>query len=139
MTEREMVEIVRSKLTAMGIPSFAEVAFFSRSIDLVLLKEDKVVAVEFKKSDWKKALKQAKDYRLGADDVYICLKPRRDYKYVIDSATSLGIGVLEFDFDSAEGMKVIQLADRSQHIWSVAQASLRNSLVDSSSSRNQNA
>ena len=39
--------------------------------DIVAFKENTVIAVELKLSDWKKAFVQAKNYQLGADYVYL--------------------------------------------------------------------
>ena len=39
--------------------------------DIVAFKNDEVVGVELKVSDWKKAIVQAKNYQLGCDYVYL--------------------------------------------------------------------
>ncbi|HCC52824.1 MAG TPA: hypothetical protein DEQ30_12870 [Porphyromonadaceae bacterium] len=51
-----------------------EVPFLSRCIDLVLVTKDyKTVTIEFKIKNWREALAQAKNHKLGADKSYICL------------------------------------------------------------------
>ena len=55
-----------------------EVPFLSRCIDLVLItKESTSVTIEFKINNWRKALEQAKNHKLGADRSYICLPERK--------------------------------------------------------------
>jgi hypothetical protein len=51
-----------------------EVPFLSRCIDMVLItKETQIITIEFKIKNWRKALEQAKNHKLGADKSYICL------------------------------------------------------------------
>lgn len=51
-----------------------EVPFLSRCIDMVLItKESQIVTIEFKIKNWRKALQQARNHKLGADKSYICL------------------------------------------------------------------
>jgi hypothetical protein len=51
-----------------------EVPFLSRCIDLVLItKESQSITIEFKIKNWRKAIEQAKNHKLGADKSYICL------------------------------------------------------------------
>jgi len=55
-----------------------EVPFLSRCIDLVLItKEFTTVTIEFKINNWRKALEQAKNHKLGADRAYICLPEKK--------------------------------------------------------------
>ena len=55
-----------------------EVPFLSRCIDLVLItKELTTVTIEFKIKNWRKALEQARNHKLGADKSYICLPEKK--------------------------------------------------------------
>ena len=56
-----------------------EVPFLSRCIDVVIItREHKSVTIEFKINNWRKALEQAKNHKLGADKSYICL-PKKTF------------------------------------------------------------
>jgi len=79
-TEMQMVIEFCKILKKDNINFSVEVPFFHRSIDLIFYnKKNEICAVEFKLRDWKKAIKQAEDYKLWADLSYICL-PLKDYK-----------------------------------------------------------
>lgn len=52
---------------------FMEVPFMSRVIDVVTIKDDKVITYELKIKDWQKAMKQMSDHRIGAHYCYLCM------------------------------------------------------------------
>lgn len=52
----------------------------NRWVDLVAFKEEEVVAVELKISDWKQALRQAVAYQLGADYSFVAMPFRHACK-----------------------------------------------------------
>jgi hypothetical protein len=55
-----------------------EVPFLSRCIDLVLItREYQTITIEFKINNWRKALEQAKNHKLGADKSYICIPEKK--------------------------------------------------------------
>ena len=56
-----------------GYKAYTEVRMINRWVDLVAVKEDEVVAVELKISDWKQALRQAVAYQLGADYTFVAM------------------------------------------------------------------
>ncbi len=57
---------------AIGVP------FMSQCIDLVYENHNKeLIAIEFKKHDWKRAIRQSTTHRLGAEWVSICLLRRK--------------------------------------------------------------
>lgn len=78
-----------------------EIPFLSRSIDLVCMtKDQQVISIELKVHDWKHAIQQASDHRLGADKAYICLPKRKITDALSDALSEAGIGLLLFDPDA---------------------------------------
>lgn len=89
-----MVYGALSLLGSRRLRCATEVPFLNRSIDLMF--DDPVeglVAVEFKRRDWRRALLQARDHLLGTACVYVCLPVPRVSKEVIIEADDFGIGL----------------------------------------------
>ena len=102
MTEHEMVQDCYNKLNNLGYYKeiYLEVPYMSRCIDMILVKnDDEIISIEFKLSNWKKALKQAKTHRYGANKAYICMpEPARGFKQeFIDALKELGIGLYKYN------------------------------------------
>ncbi len=56
----------------------------------------RIVAIEAKVRDWRKALQQAAANRWFASHSYVLLPLRRSYRLVLEEATALGVGVLAY-------------------------------------------
>lgn len=107
-----------------------EVPFLERSIDLVYMdKAHNLIAIEFKWSNWKRALIQASTHVYGASKVYICIpKPERLSEQLEDEIEDTLIGVLFFTFD--EGTKKIEIethkpAKKLENQWAPGRKWLR--------------
>lgn len=77
-----------------------EVPYLSRSIDMVIVDhEDCIISIEFKLQNWKKALEQAKDHKLGSDKAYICMpEPANGFSPQFkDELINNGIGLFVYD------------------------------------------
>lgn len=99
-TERHMVDRALAYLSSLGLAFATEVPFLHRSIDLVFETIDgSLVAVEFKKSDWRRALEQAYDHRLGTDTAYISFPAERISEGLLRSAEEIGVGVFAWTPD----------------------------------------
>ena len=78
--------------------------------DLLAFKKDEVVAVELKLKDWKKAIVQAKNYRLAVDYVYLVVPLFRVYNILRKAEHILkkeGIGLLIVKETNCEVCKII--------------------------------
>ena len=97
MTEYEMTLNVLKKFKNYEL--FEEVAFFRRSIDLVLIdsKKDILKTIEFKLSDWKKAIKQAIDHQIIADYAYLCMPKKKINAQMMEQLNKYGIGLYLYD------------------------------------------
>lgn len=99
--ELDMVNEAIRDLTTRGFAYATEVALLNRSIDLVFQDDDaNLVAVEFKRVDWRRAIYQARDHMLGADFVYICLPEAKINKKVEDEAHENGLGIFKWSIES---------------------------------------
>lgn len=87
-------------LASEGVPYAIEVPFLNRSIDLVFMEGDLITAVEFKRSDWRRGLLQARDHLLGADRVFVCLPANKINDGVLREADAFGLGVLSWSIDN---------------------------------------
>lgn len=79
--------------------------------DIVAFKEEKVVSVELKISDWKKAILQAKNYQLGSDYVYIAFPLMNSYNILRKAEGRIrdaGIGLLVVNEYTKDVRKLIQ-------------------------------
>lgn len=94
-SEREMVWQAVQSLSNRQVPVAIEVPLMNRSIDLVFRNEDGVLtAVEFKRHDWRRALEQAQDHRLGTERVYVCVPEPVITESFVREAENNGIGIL---------------------------------------------
>lgn len=94
-SEREMVWQAIQALSSREVQVAIEVPLLNRSIDLVFRDEEGVLtAVEFKRHDWRRALKQAQDHRLGTERVYVCVPESVISESLVREAANIGVGIL---------------------------------------------
>ena len=74
---------------------FVEVPMLSKRIDVVLKKDDNIIAIEAKVRNWRRALQQAISYRLCADAVFIAIW--KDFTHRVDRQllVEYGVGLIE--------------------------------------------
>ena len=81
---------------------YLEVPVFSRSVDLVEVNSNskKITAIEFKISDWKRAISQLSDISVCFDYLVLCVpKPKTDkcLENIVSSCSEKGIGLILWD------------------------------------------
>ncbi|MBR2409058.1 MAG: hypothetical protein IKB07_08940 [Lachnospiraceae bacterium] len=75
-----------------------EVPFLSRCIDLVLVDEaEKIISIEYKIKNWRHAIEQATNHKLGADEAYICLPERKISEELRKAIYNAGLGLLFYN------------------------------------------
>jgi len=75
-----------------------QVPLYNRIIDLVAIdNEGKLVGIEFKLRDWKRAINQALANSNSFDFIYVCLPGGRYLSRLKDMAEKHGIGVMIYD------------------------------------------
>jgi hypothetical protein len=119
-TEQGYVRSALIALRRLGVPCAWEAALLGRSVDLALIHDNALWTVEFKKSDWRKALKQARDHLLGADFAYVCLAERTPSDACLLAAEKAGVGVLRLRQCKGWPFEIIKMAPRSVEIWQIA-------------------
>jgi hypothetical protein len=71
--EEDLKAGMKAFFRSHGYRAYTEVRMITRWVDLVAVKDDEVVAVELKLSDWKQAIRQAVAYQLGADYTFVAM------------------------------------------------------------------
>ena len=96
-SEKEMVSSVLSVLEMNNTPLAIEVPFLNRSIDLVFEnKGGELTTIEFKRHDWRRAIIQASDHKLGSKSVYICLPESKISYHVKNEILNSGVGLISW-------------------------------------------
>lgn len=95
-SEHAYVLDAHKRLRAMGIPSRREAPLMGRSIDLMYIHDGDLITVEFKLTDWRRALDQARDHQIGSDFSYICLPQGSASSELEAEAKRAGVGLFFF-------------------------------------------
>lgn len=131
MTEFEIVQFTRGKLEEQGKNIYLEIPFLTRCIDMVIIEDRKIISIEFKISDWRKAIKQARDHLLGVDKAYICLPARKKEinKELRNLLEEYGIGLYFFYRDNKNPLEEIIPAKKSKLFWPTGKQWLKETIT----------
>ena len=89
----------------------------NRVVDLAAIDEQgNLIGIEFKLTDWKRALSQAQRSKNAFDFVYVCLPGGRYIDKLVREASTHGVGVMTFD-RVANGIKIQLPAVRIERQW----------------------
>lgn len=114
VSEQEITDILVSclrKTFGVTVRSKCEVSADGRArADIAVMVADKVLTIEVKRSDWKRAIGQAVLNRYCADHSYIALWESRINQHVLSEAEAWGIGVLAVDYQSVRIAKAAPAA-----------------------------
>jgi len=134
MNEIDMVNDAYKKLKSSGIYKhiILEVPFMSRSIDMILVDNyDRIISIEFKLHDWRKAIVQAQDHVLGADESYICIPKRNtESTRMMEMLKDTGIGLMYYDDSAVNSISIIKSYECKMNKWEMWNLSLKNILND---------
>ena len=116
-----MVNKVQDYLKSKGIKVVKEVPFMQQSIDLVYIKKNQLIAMEFKVDNWKRAIEQASSHFLGTNEVYICIpKPKKGIPEKLSKAMEkTDVGLVFFDENSDDVIQTIYPAKHNRKVWKV--------------------
>jgi len=90
-----------------------QVPLFNRVIDLVAIDKDgKILGIEFKLRDWKRAIKQALVNSNSFDFMYVCVPGGSYIDRLKEEAKEYGIGVMIYDPE----IKTVKIELRAQEI-----------------------
>lgn len=124
-TEHDLVFDSYSRLSKRGESLVCmEVPTLGRAIDLVLYRGRALTSVEFKLSNWKRALKQACDHRLVADYAYVCMPSKRVTSEIEHGFKNAGVGLLFYVGKGKSPFKEIIPAPKSPEVWNAARKRL---------------
>jgi hypothetical protein len=88
---------------------YHEVGIYGYYADMVLLDKDNVLyAIEFKMSNWREAIRQAKTYLIASDYSIICLPKKRYTRWIYSNCKNEGIGLWLYNFKEMHLEKVIE-------------------------------
>jgi hypothetical protein len=81
---------------------YCEVPVFCRSVDVVKYdsRTGSITAIEFKRDNWKRAIKQALSVSISFDYLEICIpmpKTEKTRAYIVDECTENGVGLYFYD------------------------------------------
>jgi hypothetical protein len=96
LTEYELVQRVKP-FFRKDYEVYEEVKIFTRSIDVVLKRNNEITSIEFKLNNWKKAFEQILDYQLVTDYSYLCIPKKKLRKTTLNILEERGIGLLTYD------------------------------------------
>ncbi len=97
-----------------------EVPYLSRCIDMILVNQnDEIISIEFKLSNWRQALAQAKDHKLGANKSYICIpEPKKGIPNALkEGLTNYGIGLLYYEKQCNDPFNEIIEPEQDSNKW----------------------
>lgn len=120
--ELELVKPVSDFLKKQDYRVYHEIRIGYCRADLVGFKNDSVVAVELKLSDWKKAIIQAKNYQFGADYVYLAFPLNKSFNVLRKAEHILkkeGIGLLVIEEENCEVRKIIEASETNKKLCSI--------------------
>lgn len=115
LSESQLVKKVKLILEK-EYETFEEVKIFTRSIDLVLKSNTKLISIEFKLRDWNKAFKQISDYQLVSDYSYLCIPKKNLRIETINKIKEKGIGLFLYDNETDELKEAIKPLPSSKKI-----------------------
>lgn len=97
MREQELLQPVATYVNDLGLEFFCEVPFDTRRIDVVGWSWNRLVCIELKVRDWKKAILQASICQLCTPEVYVALPYGLARKVDEHPFSEMGIGLLSVD------------------------------------------
>jgi hypothetical protein len=105
-----------------GLHACCEVPVLGRSADLAYVMDGILTTVEFKLSDWRRAIVQVQDHLLGADYCYVCMPKRKISDAMSFELNKRGIGLVFFQEDTEWPFEQMIKARRSDQIWETARS-----------------
>lgn len=95
--ERTLVKLVRRFFENKNFTVIEEIPNMGQSVDLVALQGKKIVFIEAKMSDWKRAINQCKTHEAVADIIYIAIASKNVSPFFLNEAKKSGYGILHYN------------------------------------------
>ena len=118
MTENNLVKAALKRLYKQkSFKVCCEVPILGRSADMVYIIGKLLTTIEFKLKNWKKALRQSGDHKLGADYSYVCMPRRCVSEEMRQEFIDRGVGLVFFKEKGKWPFEEIIKASRSIEAW----------------------
>jgi len=91
----------------------------------VYMHKGRLITVEFKIHDWRRAIRQARDHRLAADLAYVCMPKRQLTSALREDLRKNGVGLFFFCQDPRWPFELVVEAPHSRDTWTFANSALR--------------
>ena len=115
--ERDLEKAAIPFLRTSGYKFTFSVPLSNRVVDLAAIDEQgNLIGIEFKLSDWKRALTQARRSKNAFDFVFVCVPGGRYTDKLVREASTHGVGVMTFD-RVTKGIKIQLPAVRVEQQW----------------------
>jgi len=121
LTEAALVDNAYNRLRkTSGLYACRAVPLLGRCVDLAYIQKGNIVTVEFKLNAWRRAIRQARDHRLGADLAFVCIPERKVSHQMREEFLRAGVGLLFYSKKGKWPFRIILDAPKSTETWSVA-------------------
>ena len=120
LTEESLVAAAIGFLEDNGWALVMEVGALTRSVDAAGIdNEGRIIAIEFKLRDWRRAVVQAKDHLISCEHVAICMPRVNPSPELRSQLETLGIGYLAYDHVTGQ-VEMVLPPRRSEIYWEPA-------------------
>jgi len=123
-SEAGLVRGALRRIEKSGLLACREVSLLGRCIDLAFVQQKRLITVEFKLRDWRKALSQAVDHLLGADHAYVCMPKRKVSDTMREEFCRVGVGLFFYRARGDWPFEIVIEAPKSNETWSAARSLL---------------
>ena len=127
--QADMIEFLNTKTPRV----YKVIPFMSRVIDIVSFDENSVIAYELKIKNWKKAIEQMLEHRIGAHYSYLCMPElsvsEKLEKIIIEKLSFYGFGLCLWYPDKKE-MNIKLKAKKSEYLRKQTLEKLKNNIRD---------
>ncbi|MEA2553206.1 MAG: hypothetical protein QOJ65_1382 [Fimbriimonadaceae bacterium] len=103
-------------LSTYGLTCKSEIPSMGQSVDVVAIDSERVIAVEVKLHNWRRALEQCIPHKSVADYVVIVLAKKALPDELAHAARENGVGIVLFDHQAGSFRMPIR-PKRSETIW----------------------
>lgn len=126
--ELELIKPVSDYFKNQGYKLMYEIKIGFCRADIVGFKKNRVVAIELKLRDWKKAIVQLKNYQLGSDYVYLAVPLNKSYN-IIKKAEHIirkeGIGLLVVNEKNSNVKEIVHPKKSKKNMGSIKIAEIK--------------
>ncbi|MES9784999.1 hypothetical protein ABWK43_29830 [Bacillus thuringiensis] len=134
ISEQQLVETSEMILNKKGFQTFKEVPLFSSSIDMIVIKDQTINAIEFKLRNWKKAVQQVLRHSICVDYMYVCVprfKKEETRENIEQTVLLHGVGLFYFYYNENDEAILEEKIkpQKSRTVWEKKKSDLMTTLM----------